>query len=52
MLTNEEVRQEIIKALCKLANVDCTTKDKGKITVNSKNVHEAYDLLDRLKNKL
>ena len=52
MMTNEEVKKEIIKALCSLANVDCSTNDKAIKTENGKRVHKAYDLLDKLKNKL
>ncbi len=52
MMTNEEVKKEIIKALCNLANVDCSTKDERQKSKNAKKVHETYNLLDELKNKL
>ena len=52
MLTNEEVKKQIIKALCSLANVDCNTRDERQKGINAKKVHETYDLLDDLKNKL
>lgn len=52
MMTNEEVKREIINALCKLSIVDCSTKDKGQMTINSKRVHDVYNILDNLQKKL
>lgn len=51
-MTKEEVKKEIIKALCNLSNVDCNTKDERQKTINAKKVHETYNLLDDLKNKI
>lgn len=51
-MTNEEVKKEIIKALCKLAIVDCSTRDERQKSINAKRVHETYNLLDELNKKL
>lgn len=51
-MTKEEVKKEIIKALCNLSNVDCNTLNRAIMTSNSKKVHKAYDLLFDLKNRI
>lgn len=51
MLTNEEARQEIIKALKLLETVDCYTNNKSVQTNNGKKVREVYEILYNLKNE-
>lgn len=51
MLTNEEVKQEIIKALKLLETVNCYTNNKSVQANNGKKVREAYEILYTLKNE-
>lgn len=51
MLTNEEVKQEIIKALKLLETVDCYTNNKTIQTKNGEKVRKAYEILYNLKNE-
>ena len=51
MMTNEEVKQEIIKALKLLETVNCYTNNKSVQTNNGKKVREAYEILYNLKNE-
>ena len=51
MLTNEDIKQEIIKALKLLETVNCYTNNKSVQTNNGKKVREAYEILYNLKNE-
>ena len=51
MMTNEEIKQEIIKAMRLLETVDCFSNNKAVQTKNGEKVRKAYELLFNLKNK-
>lgn len=49
MMTNEEIKQEIIKAMRLLETVDCSSNNKAVQTKNGEKVRKAYELLFNLK---
>lgn len=49
MMTNEEIKQEIIKAMRLLETVDYFSNNKAVQTKNGEKVRKAYELLFNLK---
>lgn len=52
MMTNEEIKQEIIKAMRLLETVDFNSRDTAIKNSNSRKVHQAYEKLFELNKRL